>query len=130
MRYRFSLRQLLAAVAVTAIAVVALQQWYGLEKARNDFEMAQEMNDVGRIKFSDLLSKERNLHVVETHTIWISERRALNTHVDRLEEIVHARENRLALRLFAGTDEAHQADIKQLVLLKQELMSLRAASTR
>ncbi|HEX6961902.1 MAG TPA: hypothetical protein VF175_08555, partial [Lacipirellula sp.] len=59
----------MAAVTIAAIAVVAFQQNYRREVARNEFDLAHAMWDVGRERLAGVLGKEQDLYEVEIHSL-------------------------------------------------------------
>jgi hypothetical protein len=116
---------MLVVVALTAIAVFSIQHVLRLNAARDDFKNAQALWEVGRIRLASFLNAERRLHEVEIRIPWISQRQAIEWHITRVAQIIKNEENRFAIGLWGGSDEAYDAKVEELVRLNRELAALR-----
>jgi hypothetical protein len=85
---RFSIRAMLAVMAIVALAIWAIRDYASLRSARNRFQYVSALYQVARVLADEVVVESRNLMEAESASIWISRRRAIAAHVDRLNYLL------------------------------------------
>jgi hypothetical protein len=94
LRIRFSIRALLAMVAIVAFMFYAVQDWRRLQAAREKYRYALSEWVWWQVHLQDVAKSSESLMHAEAASIWISKNGADSRHLDRLKLLAQRAENR------------------------------------
>lgn len=85
---RFSIRAMLAWVAIVAITIITTRDYMRVQAAREQYEWMCAAKEAGRVPFDAVVASSFRLMDVEQSAVWISRRAASSRHVARLKDLL------------------------------------------
>jgi hypothetical protein len=102
-RIRFSIRALLAMMAIVAFTIYGVQDWRRLQVAREKYQYVLDSLNMMYVSLKDVAKSSETLMHAEAGSIWITNNGAERRHVDRLKLLAQRAESWKKTMLF-GSD--------------------------
>jgi hypothetical protein len=122
---RFSLRNLLVAIAISAIALGGFLEWRRVRTAREEYEHALARRQVRIITLKDTATAADKLYEVELATLWIPRRTATRWHVERLNRLAEDARISVMTTMF-GSEDGRNKFIRECNEVKAKAAKLAA----